>query len=72
MRLYQLTGLERDKVEGEYNELKKLMEYLEDLLASPEKIYSVMKEDLGDMRAKYGENRKTELSIHGGDIDIED
>ena len=72
MRLYQLTGLERDKVDGEYEELKKLMEYLEDLLANPEKIYAVMKEDLSDMRAKYGENRKTELSIHEGDIDIED
>ena len=72
MRLYQLTGLEREKVDGEYEELKKLMEYLEDLLANPEKIYAVMKEDLSDMRAKYGENRKTELSIHEGDIDIED
>ena len=38
MRLYQLTGLERGKVEGEYEELKKLMQYLEDLLAHPEKI----------------------------------
>ncbi|MFL2859421.1 MAG: DNA gyrase subunit A [Pontiellaceae bacterium] len=72
MRLYQLTGLERDKVEGEHKELKKLMEYLEDLLAHPEKIYAVMKKDLEEIRAKYGENRKTELSINEGEIDIED
>ena len=72
MRLYQLTGLERGKVEAEYEELQKLMAYLEDLLAHSEKIYAVMKEDLSEIRAKYGENRKTELSIDEGEIDIED
>ena len=72
MRLYQLTGLERGKVEAEYAELKKLMEYLEDLLAHPEKIYAVMKEDLSEIRAKYGERRRTDLSIDEGEIDMED
>ena len=72
MRLYQLTGLERDKIEAEYAELKKLIEYLEDLLAHPEKIFGVMKEDLELIRAKYGEPRKTDLSIDEGEIDIED
>ena len=72
MRLYQLTGLERGKVEAEYAELKKLMEYLEDLLAHPEKIYAVMKEDLSEIRAKYGETRRTDLSIDEGEIDMED
>ncbi len=72
MRLYQLTGLERDKIEAEYAELKKLIEYLEDLLANPSKIYDVIKEDLEQIRAKYGEPRKTELSIDEGEIDIED
>ncbi len=72
MRLYQLTGLERDKVEAEYAELKKLIEYLEDLLAHPEKIYVVIKEDLEQIRAKYGEVRRTDLSIDEGEIDIED
>ena len=72
MRLYQLTGLERGKVEGEYEELKKLLRYLEDLLAHPEKIFAVLQEDLEEIRAKYGENRKTELSINEGEIDIED
>ena len=72
MRLYQLTGLERDKIEAEYAELMKLIEYLEDLLAHPEKIYAVIKEDLEQIRAKYGDHRRTELSIDEGEIDIED
>ena len=72
MRLYQLTGLEREKVEAELAELMKLIEYLEDLLANPEKIYAVIKEDLEQIRAKYGEHRRTDLSIDEGEIDIED
>jgi DNA gyrase subunit A len=72
MRLYQLTGLEREKVEAEYAELKKLMDYLENLLAHPEKIYGVIKEDLAQIRAKYGEPRRTELCINEGEINMED
>ncbi|MBN2702940.1 MAG: DNA gyrase subunit A, partial [Pontiellaceae bacterium] len=72
MRLYQLTGLERDKVEAEYAELMKLIEYLEDLLTDPNKIFAVIKEDLEQIRAKYDDPRKTDLSIDEGEIDIED
>ena len=72
MRLYQLTGLEREKVEAEYAELKALMDYLEDLLANPEKIFGVIKEDLEQIRAKYGEPRRTELCIDEGEINMED
>ncbi|MCC7299579.1 MAG: DNA gyrase subunit A, partial [Verrucomicrobia bacterium] len=72
MRLYQLTGLEREKVEAEYAELKKLMDYLEDLLAHPEKIFGVIKEDLEQIRAKYGEPRRTELCVDEGEINMED
>ena len=72
MRLYQLTGLEREKVENEYAELKTLMEYLEDLLAHPAKIYGVIKEDLEQIRAKYGDTRRTELCINEGEINMED
>jgi DNA gyrase subunit A len=72
MRLYQLTGLERDKIENEYAELQKLIEYLNDLLAHPHKIFGVIKDDLEQIRAKYGEPRKTELTIDEGEIDIED
>jgi DNA gyrase subunit A len=72
MRLYQLTGLERGKIEAEYAELQKLIEYLEDLLANPQKIYGVIKEDLEQIRAKYGEARRTEITMDEGEIDIED
>ncbi len=72
MRLYQLTGLEREKVEAEYAELKKLMDYLTDLLAHPAKIYTVIKEDLEQIRAKYDEPRRTELCIDEGEINMED
>jgi len=72
MRLYQLTGMEREKVEAEYAELKKLMDYLEDLLAHPAKIFAVIKEDLEQVRAKYGEPRRTELCINEGEINMED
>ncbi|WP_372846948.1 DNA gyrase subunit A [Pontiella sp.] len=72
MRLYQLTGLERDKIEAEYAELKTLMEYLQDLLDHPSKIFGVIKEDLEQIRAKYGDHRRTDLSIDEGEIDIED
>jgi DNA gyrase subunit A len=72
MRLYQLTGLEREKVEAEYAELKRLMDYLQDLLDHPEKLYGVIKEDLEQIRAKYGEPRRTDLCVDEGEINIED
>lgn len=72
MRLYQLTGLERDKVEAEYLELIKLISYLRDLLANEYKIYDVIKTDLLDLRAKYGEERRTQIVPDEGEINIED
>ena len=72
MRLYQLTGLERDKVEAEYLEVIKLINYLRDLLASESKIYSVIKEDLLELRKVYGSERRTEIVPDEGEINIED
>ncbi len=72
MRLYQLTGLERDKVEKEYLEIIKLINYLRDLLANPQKIYGVIKDDLHDMRKTYGSERRTEIVPDEGEINIED
>ena len=72
MRLYQLTGLERDKIEKEYADVKERIEYLEALLASDEMIYGVIKEDLADMRKTYGTPRRTELAPDYSEIDIED
>ncbi len=72
MRLYQLTGLERDKIEKEYAEVKALIEYLKDLLAHPEKIYAVMKEDLQEIREKYADERRTEIIPDEGELNMED
>lgn len=72
MRLYQLTGLERDKVENEYLEVIKLINYLRDLLSSRQKIYGVIKEDLLDLKKTYGSERRTEIVPDEGEINIED
>jgi len=72
MRLYQLTGLERDKIEAEYLEVIKLINYLTDLLASPAKIYAVVREDLLDLRKEFGDARRTDLVADPGEIAIED
>ncbi len=72
MRLYQLTGLERDKVEAEYLEIIKLINYLRDLLASEHKIFEVIKEDLIDLRKNYASERRTEILPDEGEINIED
>ncbi len=72
MRLYQLTGLERDKVEAEYLEVIKLINFLRDLLASERKIYGVIKDDLLEMKKMYGDARRTEIVPAEGEIDVED
>ncbi|MFT5495121.1 MAG: DNA gyrase subunit A, partial [Kiritimatiellia bacterium] len=72
MRLYQLTGLEREKLELEYKELMARIEYLEGLLADPKKIYEVIKEDLLDIQKTYGSPRRTELTADDSEINIED
>ena len=72
MRLYQLTGLERDKIEAEYLELIKLINYLRDLLASDRKIYNVIKEDLLEIRKLYADERRTAIVPDEGEMAIED
>ncbi|MBU4201419.1 MAG: DNA gyrase subunit A [Verrucomicrobia bacterium] len=72
MRLYQLTGLERDKLEAEYLELIKLISYLKDLLANKEKIYGLMKIDLLEIKEQYGDARRTEIVPDEGEVNIED
>ncbi|MFC1461309.1 DNA gyrase C-terminal beta-propeller domain-containing protein, partial [Verrucomicrobiota bacterium] len=72
MRLYQLTGLERDKLEAEYLELIKLISYLNGLLASDKKIYGIMKEDLQDIKEKYGDERRTDIVPDEGEVNVED
>ena len=72
MRLYQLTGLERDKVEREYAEVMDRIAYLKSLLADDQKVYEVIRKDLLEIRDTYGEDRRTEIVAAEGDLNIED
>jgi DNA gyrase subunit A len=72
MRLYQLTGLERDKIEEEYLELIKRIEYLKSLLASEKKLMGVVKTELLEVKEKYGDTRRTDIVADEGEINIED
>ena len=72
MRLKALQGLDREKLENEYRELEERIAYFEGLLADPEKIKGVLKEELIALRDKYGDERKTEIQDVEDEIDIED
>ncbi|MBE7538159.1 MAG: DNA gyrase subunit A [Opitutaceae bacterium] len=72
LRLYQLTGLERDKIEAEYLELIKLIEELRSILESAEKLNGILKSELLEMRAKYSSPRRTEIVGALGDFRMED
>ncbi len=72
MRLYQLTGLERDKLEAEYLEVIKLISYLRDLLATRHKIYGLIKEELLQVKETYGDPRRTEIAPEEGEMNVED
>jgi DNA gyrase subunit A len=72
MRLYQLTGLERHKIEAEYLEVIKLINTLRDLLATPAKVYGVIRDDLLEIRRIYADPRRTDIVRDEGEISIED
>ena len=72
MRLIQLQGLNREKLEQEYKELEEKIAYYKELLASPEMIRQVLKEELIAIRDKYGDERRTEIQEVEDEIDIED
>ncbi|TGY40014.1 DNA gyrase subunit A [Clostridium sartagoforme] len=72
MRLRRLTGLERDKIEEEYAELMKQIEYLKSILNSEEKLLSVIKEELTEIKRRYGDDRRTTIEKVMNEIDIED
>ena len=63
MRLRRLTGLERDKIEEELNELLKLIDELRGILASEEKILNIIKEELLEIKEKYGDKRRTDIDM---------
>lgn len=72
LRLQRLTGLERQKIKEEYEELMKLIAYLESILADESLRYTIIKDELKEMKEKYGDERKTLIEHSAGEIDIED
>ena len=72
MRLKALQGLEREKLQNEYDELEQRIAYFRELLADPEKVKAVLRDELIAIRDKYGDARKTEIQDIEDDIDIED
>ncbi len=72
MRLISLQGLNREKLEAEYRELEEKISYFKELLADPEKIKGVLKDELTVIRDKYGDERKTEIQDVADEIDVED
>ncbi|MBW3518006.1 DNA gyrase subunit A [Flavobacterium sp. NKUCC04_CG] len=72
MRLRQLTGLEQDKLRAEYDEIMKLITHLRELLASKELRMNLIKEELAEIKTKYGDARRSVIEYAGGDVSIED
>lgn len=72
MRLKTLSGLQIEKINEEYDELTKLAEYLKSILASVEKQIEIIKEELTEMKEKYGDKRRTKIVADEGEIEIED
>ena len=72
MRLKALQGLDREKLENEYHELEERIAYFKELLADPEKIKGVLREELIAIRDKYGDERRTEIQDLEDEIDFED
>lgn len=72
MRLQRLTGLERDKILAEYEAVKKTIEHLEAILSNPQMVLDIIKEDLLEIKRKYGDPRRTEITFAEDDIDMDE
>lgn len=72
MQLGRLSGMERDKIETEFQQLTEKVAELQDILAHEEKVLEIIKEDLLKIKAKYGDERRTEISMSAIDIEDED
>ncbi|MGZ4982916.1 MAG: DNA gyrase subunit A, partial [Chthoniobacterales bacterium] len=72
LRLYQLTGLEREKIEGEYNDLTKTIKDLRDILAKESRVFEIIKKELREIQQKYATPRLTQLVPDEGEINMED
>ncbi len=72
MRLQKLTGLERDKIKSEYEELMKTIDYLKSILSDKVLRMQIIKDELLEVKEKYGDERRTDIEYAGGDVSIED
>jgi len=72
MRLRQLTGLEQDKLRTEYEDIMKLIENLKDILANKDRRMEIIKEELREVKEKFGDERRTNIEFSGGDMSMED
>ena len=72
MRLQKLTGLERDKIKAEYEELMKTIDYLKSILSDKALRMQIIKDELLEVKDKYGDERRTDIEYAGGDVSIED
>ena len=72
MRLKTLSGLQREKIEEEYNELMKLIAHLKDILSSATLVYDIIKEELLEIKEKYGDDRLTKIVSAAGEFNAED
>ena len=72
MRLRQLTGLEQDKLRSEYQEIKKLIEDLKDILSNEDRRMNIISKELNEIKEKYGDERRSVIEYSGGDLSIED
>ena len=72
MRLRQLTGLEQDKLRSEYDEIIKTIADLKDILANKDRRMQIIKDELLDVKERYGDVRRSEINFAGGDLSIED
>ena len=72
MRLKTLSGLQREKIEEEYNQLMKLIAYYREILSSETLVFDIIKEELQEVKDKFGDDRKTKIVAAEGEIDVED
>jgi DNA gyrase subunit A len=72
LRLYQLTGLEREKIDKEYKELINTIKDLSDILAKEQRVFTIIKKELREIRDKHGSPRLTQFAVDEGEINMED
>ena len=72
LRLARLTGMELDKIRAEYDEIMAMIADLEDILANEPRRFQIIKDEMQEMKEKYGDERRTEIDFSGGEMSIED